>query len=121
MPTNLLRYIELAAIVVVLLVLGIVKLSRVTPEQRQVIILEARLHQLYEFEQRHREERGAYFRPRSRQFHSYLGWLDEYDVDVRSSRTRFSVVVRADFDRDGKLGVWRIDDEGPKIQALIKD
>ena len=121
MPENLLRYIELSAIVVVLFIFGIVKFSHVTPEQRQIIVLEARLHQLYEFEHRHREERGWYFSPRSRQFHNYFRWLDEYDADVRSSRKRFSAVVRADLDGNGKLGVWRIDDTGPEVQVLIED
>ena len=121
MARHTFRYIELAAIVVILLILGIVKFSHVTAEEAQEIVLEARLEQVHQFQQSHHARTGSYFHPRSRAFRSYFKWVDEYDCELRARRNQFSAVVRADLDGDGELGVWRIDETSPEVQVLIED
>ena len=121
MQRDLLRYLELAAIVIVLLVIGIVKFSHVTAEEKRQIVLEARLEQVYQFQKDHHAKTGSYFHPRSRAFRSYFGWVEEYDCELRSRRNEFSALVRADLDGDGEIGVWRIDQTGPEVQSLVED
>jgi hypothetical protein len=118
---ELLRYLELAAVVTLLLVIGIVKFSRVTDEEKRQIVLEARLEQVYQFQKNHHAKTGSYFHPRSRAFISYFGWIEEYDCELRSRRDEFSAVVRADLDGDGDIGVWRIDHTSPDVQSVTED
>ena len=120
-PQDLFSYIEIAAIVLILLLLGIVKFSRVTEEQVREIQLEARLQQLYEFERTHFENSGRYFNPTAPRFKAYFEWLDEYDCDLRSEEKSFVAVVRADLDEDGEIGVWRIDETSSEIRRLVAD
>ncbi len=118
---ELFGYVEIAAIVLILLLLGIVKFSRVTEEQVREIQLEARLEQLYEFEQSHYEKSGRYFNPTTPRFKAYFQWIDEYDCDLRSEENSFVAVVRADLDEDGEIGVWRIDETSSEIRRLVAD
>ena len=115
------RSLEIGAVGLLLIAIGIVRFSQVTEWESKEVELAARLEVLYLLESDHYEKNRKYFDPTAAEFEPYLYWLDHYDCDVRWSRKSFAVIARADFDGDGSAGVWRIDQKSPVAQRLIED
>jgi len=116
-----LKYIEIAVIVVILLGLGIVRFSRLTPAQQREQDLRAGLEQLYQLEADHLARQKRYFDPRLAEFRPYLRWMDEVQHEVRWDGRTYSVVVYADLDGDGISGAWGVGSEGPEVEQLVED
>lgn len=115
-------WLEICLLLAVVAGLGIAHFSRLTPAQKQGIQLEAGLQQLYELEADHKRREGTYFDPRAPEYRAYLPWMDRYDVEARwVPQKGFAVVVRVDFDGDGELGTWRIDQTSPQAQLVVAD
>ena len=68
-----LRLIELTLLVLVIIGLGMVHFARLTPHQRALIQLEARLEQLYLLEKVHFDEHGRYFDPNDKRYGAHGG------------------------------------------------
>jgi hypothetical protein len=115
------RHVELGLMLLGLMLLGIQHFSQVTPVERRQLELEATLDQLYQMEVAHFAQRQRYFDPRDPAEGLEWKWLEQYDWEVRLEQKGFWIVVRADLDEDGQVGVWTIDDRGPKIQQLVDD
>ena len=122
-PPRWYTYVDVLLILVVLVAMGVGKFSHLTAVQRRAIELQARLEQVHEFEMDYYGRHGRYFDPRATRYQPYLGWLQDYDCDVRlgSSGKEFTVVARADFDADGQAGVWQIDETSPLARRLVED
>ena len=114
-------YAEIALIVLVLVGLGIVKFSSLTPAQQREVEIRAGLEQLSHLEADHFQKHRRYFDPAAPEYRAYLRWMDEYACDVRGEATGFTVVLRADLDGDGQLGVWRVDETSPEVRRLVDD
>ncbi len=115
-------WLEIALLVALLAGIGIVRFSRLTVAERLAIQLEAGLRQLYEMEIDHLRRHGRYFPPRDPAYGHYMPWMRLYEIEAgHQDRESFFLVVRADFDRDGQPGVWRIDQSSPEVQRLQED
>ncbi len=115
-------WLETTLLVALLAGIGIVRFSRLTVAERLAIQLEAGLRQLYEMEIDHLRRHGRYFPPRDPAYGRYMPWMRLYEIEARhEDRESFFLVVRADFDRDGRPGVWRIDQSSPEVQRLQED
>ena len=115
------RQLELALLVMALLILGTAYFSRLTPEERRLIQLEAGLEQLYLLEVAHYAQHGRYFDPTQSDDGLEWRWMDGYEWEARIGGEGFWMVVRADLDGDGHVGAWAIDDESPQVRSLTDD
>ena len=117
------HHIDVVFILIVLLAMGTVKFSKVSPDQRREIELQARLEQVYEFEMDFYAKHKRFYDPREAQFQSCFEWLRDCDCDVRMAdgAKGFVVVARADFDGDGQAGGWRVDESSPTVRQLVED
>jgi hypothetical protein len=116
-----LRALEIAAMALILLALGVVRFSRLSPGQAREADLRAGMEQLYHLEADHFGRHRQYFDPQSKEYAPYLPWMAEHDCEVRWTASSFAVVVRADLDGDGQAGAWRIDEAGPEVVRLAED
>lgn len=116
-----LKYLEIGVIVLILIGLGIVRFSRLTPAQEREVDLRAGMEQLYQQEADHFARQKRYFDPASPEYRPYLRWMDEFQHVVRWDGASFAVTVQADLDGDGEMGVWRVDDGGPEVKLLVED
>lgn len=116
-----LRLIELTLLVLVLIGLGIVHFSRLTPHERHLIQLEARLEQLYLVERAYFAEHGRYFDPNDRKVRRAWWRVEGYAWELWPVAEGFWLVVRADLDGDGQVGAWTIDAAHPQVKVLNQD
>lgn len=116
-----LKYLEIAVIALILIGLGIVRFSRLSPAQEREVDLRAGMEQLYQLEADHFARQHYYFDPASEEYRPYLRWMDELVHEVRWDGRSFAVIVHADLDGDGESGAWRVDSSGPEVQMLIED
>ena len=116
-----LRLIELTFLVLVLIGLGFVHFSRVTPDERRLIQLEARLEQLYLVEKAYFAEHGRYFDPNDEKVRRAWWWVGGYDWELWPVAEGFWLVVRADLDGDGQIGAWTIDSAHSQVKILNRD
>jgi hypothetical protein len=114
-------HLELALLALLLLGVGAVVFSRVTPVDRRQIELEAGLEQLYWMEQAHHAATGCYFDPTSPDDAFVWPWMGAFEWDYRTESPGFWLVVRADLDGDGWAGSWGIDARGPQARQLMDD
>ena len=121
LPRGMGWYVEVALIVLFLVVVGIVRFSSLTPAQQREVEIRAGLEQLCHLEADHFLKHRRYFDPAAPEYRAYLKWMDEYACDVRGEGTGFSVVLRADLDGDGQMGVWRADETSPEVRRLVDD
>ena len=115
------RQLELLFVVVALLILGTAYFSRLTPEERRLIELEAGLEQLYLLEVAHYAKHQRYFDPVDLIEGLDWRWMDGYEWEARVSTEEFWLVVRADLDGDGQVGAWAIADESSQVRSLTDD
>ncbi len=115
------KQVELVMLVLVILILGTAYFSRMTPEERRLIELEAGLEQLYLLEGAHHAEHGRYFDPTDSADGLAWHWMEHYEWEARIGAEEFWIVVRADLDGDGQVGAWAIDDESPQVRSLTDD
>lgn len=115
------RQIELGLLVLVLIGLGIAHFSRITPEEQRAIELEAGLEQLYQLELAHFEVQGRYFDPTDPIEGLEWKWMEGYSWEARATDESFVIVVQADLNGDGAVGVWSIDDHNPTVRRLVED
>ena len=120
-PRPLFRLVEIGLMLLILMGVGIDKYSTLTEEEQHVIELEASLEQVYAMEADHFRRHKRYFDPAAPEYREYLAWLDEYECEVQADARGFTVIVRADLNGDGYMGVWRIDESGPVPQVLVSD
>ena len=115
------RVLELMLILIVLIILGGANFSRITPEQRRQIELEAGLEQIYQFEQGCFQYYGQYLDPTDELMGLNWPWMKRYRWDVRTKWNGFWIAASADLDGDGEKGVWLIDEKSPVVHRLIED
>lgn len=115
------RYLEFGLLVALLVGLGVLKFSRLTPGEQRTIDLEAGLEYVYYLEQAHFQEYGSYFDPSDQESGLWRKWMDAYSWDVELKPTGFSIVVEADLDGDGDKGAWTIDEKSPQVSAVVED
>ena len=118
---RLYRHIGTALLVLALLGMGAYKYSRISPEQRRLLELEAGLEQLYLIEKTHFERHGRYFDPRTLEEGSPWRWLECCRWEIGVEGNTFWAIASADFDGDGDEGAWRIDAQNPQVQVLRDD
>ncbi len=116
-----LRLIEVVLLLLVLTGLGVVHFSRVTPDERRLIQLEARLEQLYLIEKAHFAEYGRYFDPNDEKIQRAWWRVEGYAWELRPVNEEFWLVVQADLDGDGQIGAWTIDAAQPQVKTLVQD
>ena len=116
-----LRLIELTFLVLVIIGLGLVHFSRLTPDERRLIQLEARLEQLYLVEKAYFAEHGRYFDPNDEQVRRAWWRVGGYDWELWPVTEGFWLVVRADLDGDGQIGAWTIDSAHSQVKILNRD
>ncbi|MFC1526740.1 hypothetical protein ACFL6X_08035 [Candidatus Latescibacterota bacterium] len=116
-----LRTLEIVAIATILVALGIVRFSRLSPAQAREADLRAGMEQLYQLEADHFRQHRRYFDPQSKERGAYLQWMEGYNCEIRWSATSFVVLIRADLDGDGEMGTWRIDQTAPDVVRLSED
>ena len=121
MPSRWYRFVELMLILIVLVVLGVAKFSRITPEQRREIELKAGLEQIYQLEQEHFQHYGRYFDPTDPLVGLNWLWMERYGWEVRMQRNGFWIAANADLDGDGERGVWLIDEKSPVVRPVVED
>ncbi|MEC7226397.1 MAG: hypothetical protein VXY00_07500 [Candidatus Latescibacterota bacterium] len=114
-------WIEVLLLVAALGVLGVWHFSQLSPEHERYIALEAGLEQLYWMELAHYKAHGRYFDPTDSREGLDWTWTDQYDWEVRIGAEKFWFVVRADLNRDGRMGAWVMDQEGPQMRNLMDD
>ena len=115
------RPLEFALLVLVIVVLGVFRFSRVTPELRRELELEAGLEQLHLLEQAHFEVHGRYFDPSDPSAGLKWAWMAKYEWEVRIQADGFWIAARADLDGDGEKGVWLIDHQEPVVHRPVED
>ena len=108
-------------ILIVLIILGGANFSRITPEQRRQIELEAGLEQIHQFEQGCFQYYGQYLDPTDELVGLDWPWMKRYRWDVRTKWNGFWIAASADLDGDGEKGVWLIDEKSPVVHRLIED
>lgn len=116
-----LRLIELTLLVLVIIGLGVVHFARLTPHQRALIQLEARLEQLYLLEKTHFDKHGRYFDPNDGNIRSAWWRIEGYTWEFWPVGEGFWLVVRADLDGDGEIGAWAMDAAHPQVSTLNQD
>ena len=116
-----LRLIELTLLVLVIIGLGMVHFARLTPHQRALIQLEARLEQLYLLEKVHFDEHGRYFDPNDQKIRPAWWRVEGYAWELWPVTEGFLLVVRADLDGDGEIGAWAMDAAHPQVSTLNQD
>jgi hypothetical protein len=114
-------WVEIALLVFILLAIGILHFSRVTPADKAEIQLEAGLEQLYYLQATHFRRHGTYFHPDDDAYRDYLPWVELYRWEARVEAEGFRVVVHADLDDDGASGSWGIDSAAPIVRRIIAD
>ena len=115
------RVLELMLILIVLVILGGAYFSRITPEQRRQIELEAGLEQIYQFERGCFYYYGQYLDPTDELMGLNWPWMKNYSWDVRMQGDRFWIAASADLDGDGEKGIWVIDEKSPVVHQLVED
>ncbi len=113
--------VEVFLLVLILLALGTVHFSRMTPAGRAEIQLEAGLEQLYYLQATHFRRHGTYFDPDDAAYSVYLPWVGLYRWEARVEEGGFRVVVHADLDKDGEQGSWGIDSAAPVVHRIVED
>jgi hypothetical protein len=121
LSSNRYRYLEIALILIILIGLGIAHFSRLTPEQRQEIELEAGLEQLYQLELEYFRHYERYFDPTDLLAGLDWQWMEEYEWEVRIQPHDFWIAAKADLDRDGEKGAWLINSESLRVHLLVED
>lgn len=116
-----LRLIEAVLLLLVLIGVGVVHFSRLTPHERRLIQLETRLEQLYLTEEAHFAQYGRYFDPNDEQIRRAWWRVEGYAWDLRRINEEFWLVVQADLDGDGQRGAWTINAAHPQVKTLIQD
>ena len=116
-----LRLIELTLLVLVIIGLGVVHFARLTPHQRALIQLEARLEQLYLLEKAHFDKHGRYFDPNDKNIRPAWWRIEGYTWEFWPVGEGFLLVVRADLDGDGDIGAWAMDTAHPQVSTLNQD
>lgn len=116
-----LRLIEAVLLLLVLIGVGVVHFSHLTPHERHLIQLEARLEQLYLTEEAHFAQYGRYFDPNDEQIRRAWWRVEGYAWDLRRINEEFWLVVQADLDGDGQRGAWTINAAHPQVKTLIQD
>ena len=116
-----LRLIELTLLALLLIGLGFVHFSRLTPQERDLIQLEARLEQLYLLEKAHFDKHGRYFDPNDEKIRRAWWRIEGYAWEFWPVGAGFWLVVRADLDGDGQIGAWTIDAAHPQVKILNQD
>ncbi len=116
-----LRLLELALLLAVLIGLGIVHFSRLTPAERRLIQLEARLEQLYLVERAYFAEHGRYLDPNDEKVRRAWWRVEGYAWELWLVTDGFWLVVRADLDEDGQVGAWTIDAAHAQVIVLNQD
>ena len=116
-----LRHLEVAAIVLVLIGIGVVRFSRLSPEQAREVELRAGMEQLHQLEADYFGRYRRYFNPTASEYRRYLPWMDTAEHEVRWNGTSYAVTVQADLDGDGEKGVWRVSDTSPEVTRLVDD
>ena len=116
-----LRLIELTLLVLLLIGLGVVHFSRLTPHERALIQLEARLEQLYLLEKAHFAKRGRYFDPNDKKIRRAWWRIEGHTWEFWPVGEGFWLVVRADLDGDGQIGAWAMDAAQPQVSTLNQD
>ncbi len=116
-----LRLIEVGLLLLVLIGLGVVHFSHLTPDERRLIQLEARLEQLYLVQKAHFAKHGRYFDPNDERVRRAWWRVEGHDWELRLIGEGFWLVVRADLDGDGQIGAWIIDAAHPQVKVLNKD
>ncbi len=116
-----LRLIELTFLVLVLIGLGVVHFSRLTPHERALIQMEVCLEQLYLFEKAYFAKHGRYFDPNDKRIRRAWWQIEGYTWEFWPMSTGFWLVVRADLDGDGQLGAWTVDAVRSQVKILNQD
>lgn len=116
-----LRLLELALWLGVFIGLGGVHFSRLTPAERSLIQLEARLEQLYLVERAYFAKHGRYFDPNDERVRRAWWRVEGYTWELRPLSEGFWLVVRADLDGDGQVGAWTIDAAQLQVKVLNQD
>ena len=47
--------------------------------------------------------------------------MEAYEWEFRAGEGSFWLVVKADLDGDGQIGIWGVDDRGPEVRQLMDD
>ncbi len=116
-----LRLIELTLLALLLIGVGVVHFSRLTPHERDLIQLEARLEQLYLLEKAYFAKHGRYFDPNDEKIRRAWWRVEDYAWEFWPVGEGFWLVVRADLDGDGEVGAWAMDAAHPQVSALNQD
>ena len=116
-----LRLIESMLLALLLIGLGFVHFSRVTPHERDLIQLEARLKQLYLLEKKYFAKYGHYFDPNDKSMRHAWWQVEGYTWEFWPISEGFWLVARADLDGDGQIGAWTIDAAHPQVKVLNQD
>ncbi len=112
--------LELALLAVVLVVLGIVHFSQLTPQRQHQLELQVGLEQLYHLEEAHFEEHGSYFNPAASEKGLQWAWMRQYTWDVRLWADGFRIMAQGDLDGDGEPGMW-VDSEDSVPRQVGED
>ena len=116
-----LRLIELTLLGLLIIGVGVVHFSHLTPHERDLIQLEARLEQLYLLEKAHFDKLGRYFDPNDEKIRRAWWRIEGYAWELWPVGEGFWLVVRADLDGDGQIGAWTIDAAHPQVRILNQD
>jgi hypothetical protein len=112
---------EIAALVALLIGMGVARFSRLSTGEEAQVELEAGLEQVYRLEQDFHEEHGRFLDPADPGEGLEWPWIERYHWEFQASDSAFSGVVRADLDEDGEAGVWSIDQGTPRPRRLVPD
>lgn len=112
---------EIAALMLVLIGLGVARFSRLSPGEEAQVELEAGLEQVYRLELDFREEHGRFLDPTDPVEGLEWPWVERYRWEFQATDSTFTAVVRADLDGDGEAGAWSIDEGRPRPRRLVSD
>ena len=115
------RYVLDLVLIFFLLLIGIIKYTDIPVKEQQRIELEAGLEQLYQIEQAFNAQYGRYFDPTDAAEGFDWPWMDKLEWEIEADITSFRMLARADFDGDGIVGVWRIDERNSQAYVLVQD
>lgn len=113
--------VEIAALVLVLVGLGVARFSRLSTGEEAQVELEAGLEQVYRLELDFHEEHGRFLDPTDPGEGLEWPWVEQYQWEFQATDSTFSAVVRADLDGNGEAGVWSIDQGTPRPRRLVPD